>query len=87
VIPSGAYGDSRTRVLLAVVDGCRTYAELIERTGVKRNTLWHCLRELRADGLVTWEDGKVGTLRPLVHERLFGSGYTGAENRSGPGEC
>lgn len=88
MIPAGALNDSATRVLLAVVDGCRTYADLMERTGIKRNTLWHRLQELRDEGLVTWVDGTQGTLRPLVSEvpePLFVSGYTGPET-SGPGE-
>lgn len=63
-----AAGNGSTRVLLAVIDGCRTYAPLIERTGLSRSTVaWH-LDHLRRLGLVDWTDGKRGTLHPLVEE-------------------
>lgn len=86
-LPSSAFCDGATRVLLAVVDGCRTYAELIDRTGLGRATIHHHLDRLQRNGLVAREKGTQGTLRPLVHERLFGTEYAGTSDRSGPGDC
>lgn len=59
-------GDGATRVLLAVVAGCYTYSDLIERTGYARTTIhWH-LHRLRDLGLVTFSNDQQGTLRPTV---------------------
>lgn len=64
--PRFSLGDGAVRVLLAVQAGAVTYAELIEATGFARVTIHHHLHRLRDFGLVTFEDGKNGTLRPTV---------------------
>lgn len=64
-----AFDDRETRVLLAVLTGARTYGNLIERTRVPRSTLHAVLTKLREEGLVTWEPGKQGTIRPTVQPR------------------
>lgn len=87
-----AAGNGSTRVLLAVIDGCRTYGPLIDRTGLSRSTIaWH-LDHLRRLGLVDWIDGRRGTLHPLVEEIPPTSLVTnerstkvGADNVNGPG--
>jgi hypothetical protein len=65
-IPASAFGDSRTRVLLAVLAGYRGYVALTRATGLSRQPLWCHLHALRDDGLVGFEPHTVGTLRPLV---------------------
>ncbi len=64
--PPGALSDSATKVLLAVTEGNYLYTDLMEATGLKRNALWHRLHDLRAAGLVEWDSGRMGTLRPTV---------------------
>lgn len=59
---------TRTRILLAVVGGARTYGEIIAATGLARSTIHPRLHELRRQGLVTWADGRRGTIRPLVRQ-------------------
>lgn len=63
-----AAGNGSTRVLLAVVEGCRTYDELMARTGFARGTVARHLHNLRGLGLVDWEYNKSATLHPLVEE-------------------
>jgi DNA-binding HxlR family transcriptional regulator len=65
-LPRGALGDTTTRVMWAVLDGRRMYGELMAVTGLSRVTLHQHLHRLKDEGLVTWEPGKLGTLRPLV---------------------
>lgn len=60
-------GDSCTRVLLAVLDGRRTYGELTAATGLGRASVARHLRRLARAGLVAWEPGRQGTLRPQVY--------------------
>lgn len=62
----------RTSVLLAVVAVHArrppvTMGDLVALLGLSRSTIHGHLVELRRDGLVTWEYGTMGTLRPLVH--------------------
>lgn len=64
--PDGVTGNSGTRVLLAVLDGHTTYSDLIRATGLGRATVHKHLERLRDRGLVTWERGRMGTLRPCV---------------------
>lgn len=60
-------GYSATRVLLAVIESPNPlYADLMTRTGLSRATVAGHLRRLRRAGLVAWENGHQGTLRPLV---------------------
>lgn len=90
-LPSEAMGDTRTRVLLAVVNQWHpTVRSVAAEAGVVVSVAhWH-LEHLRSDGLVTWEEDRRGTLRPLVeevlpsHERPYDGGKIGSENGSGP---
>lgn len=63
----GALGVTSTRVLLLVMAGHTTYADLLAETGLARSSLQGTLSRLRAQGLVTWEDGKQGMLRACVY--------------------
>lgn len=66
-------GNGRTRVLLAVIamsaKGPVYLDPLAAEVGMHRSTVDAHLRGLRADGLVAWETGRKGTLRPLVVPR------------------
>lgn len=70
--PSSFVGDSRTRVLLAVLDLTAeqgyppTVREIGDRVGISLAVAQFHLARLRADGLVTWEPGQSRTLRALV---------------------
>ena len=67
--PSGALGDSATRVLLAVVDQRRpTVRSVAAAVAMSSSAVHQQLVHLRAEGLVAWEDGKDGTLRAMVEE-------------------
>lgn len=60
-----------TRVLLAVLlvhseTGAANVRAVAERLGSACSTTFHHLTTLRRHGLVTWEVGRSGTLRPLV---------------------
>ena len=65
-------GVDETRVLLAVVAcqqerGRSTVRDVCERAGYRSTASVHAaLVRLRDAGLVTWRDGKMGTLRPAV---------------------
>lgn len=66
--PRGAVcGDTCTRVLFAVLDGHRTYGDLTAATGLGRASVARHLRRLARAGLVAWEPGRQGTLRPCVY--------------------
>lgn len=83
-----ALGDSATRVLLAVVDGERTVRGVAARAGLSYGYAWKLLGELRAEGLVGWEDNRQSTIHPLVAEippTNVCAMYDGGENGSGPG--
>lgn len=88
MIPAGAMGDSRTRVLLAVVNQWRpTVRSVAAETGLAYSSAYAQLRRLRADGLVDWKDNGQGTLRALVresHEHLCDASNLG-QNGSGRG--
>lgn len=66
MIPRGAAGDGRTRALLAVVAGARTWTDIVEATGMAKTRVHVHLTRLQRDGLVAWEPHRQGTLRPLV---------------------
>lgn len=69
-------GDTATRVLLAVVNQRRpTVPSLVDELHKSKSTIHFHLMNLRRLGLVTWEHGKAGTLRPKVVERPFGIRY------------
>lgn len=64
-------GPSPTRVLLAVMaehheHGRATVRSVAARAELAIGTTHRHLRRLRAEGLVTWEQGRDATLRPLV---------------------
>lgn len=66
-LPDGVLGDGATRVLIATAVLRRpTVRAVAETVGINLSTThWH-LRRLRRQGLVTWEDGRTGTLRATV---------------------
>lgn len=60
-----------TSTLLALLrvyerDGRATVRSVADERGVALSSAYRLLDELRNEGLVTWEDGQAGTLRPLV---------------------
>lgn len=63
--------DTQTRVLLATMDlhaseGRVTIRGIAERVGCSVSVVHHHLKRLRGRGLVDWEKGTRGSLRPLV---------------------
>lgn len=65
--PPGLVGDGETRALLAVLAGARTTNAVAAACGwTSRSSAWVNLIRLRERGLVAWEPGRSGTLRPLV---------------------
>lgn len=62
---------SRTRVFLALVDvyqnqGRATTRQVMNAAGLSSShSAWSQLVKLRRDGLVSWQDRRSGTLRPL----------------------
>lgn len=70
-------GDGATRVLCAVIQlaACQptvTVRDVRDATGIKSTaTVWKYLLRLRREGLVTWQPGRSGTLRPLVRVSLL----------------
>ena len=66
-------GDTTVRVLLAVIaqpnPSVRSVARAVGRSTQRAH---HHLTLLREEGLVDWEPGKTGTLRPLVRVIPFG---------------
>lgn len=57
------------RVLVAVVEGARTVREAQKACGLRSTAQTSAyLHRLRRAGLVAFEDGKAGTLRPLVSQ-------------------
>lgn len=75
-------GDTATRVLLAVTWNPRpTIPALAAELGLSRSTVHGHLTTLRDEGLVTWEDGKAGTLRSNV--RLIVPNSRSGYNNSG----
>lgn len=88
MIPSGALGDSATRVLLAVVDQSHpTVRSVAAEVGLSVTRTYEHLKRLRGEGLVDWTDGGQGTLHATAresHEHLYGDARMGSENDSGP---
>lgn len=63
--------NTRTRVLLALLfvyrcDGRATVRTVSEAARRPFTTTYEALLSLRDEGLIAWEDGRSGTLRPLV---------------------
>lgn len=80
--PAGAIGDTATRVLLAVIQQKRpTVRSVALHAGRSINATHEQLKTLRAEGLVTWEDGKAATLRALVLPVRTGVRYDGAQSK------
>lgn len=71
-LPKGAVGPRATRVLLAVIrthatEGRATVRGVTFAAGYKSTgDVYETLCELRRQGLVAWDPGTRGTLRPLV---------------------
>lgn len=64
-------GNRATRVLLGLLlvdarDGRATFRSVARASGVGVGEVFYDLVDLRALGLVAWEPGAQGTLRPLV---------------------
>lgn len=58
------FGDTATRVLLSVATQPRpTVRSVADEVGTTVGNVHQHLSKLRAEGLVTWEDGQQGTLR------------------------
>lgn len=63
--PATAWGNTTTRVLLGTISTPNPTVRSVGRAiGLSPMTTHHHLRKLRAMGLVTWEPGTTGTLRP-----------------------
>jgi len=58
--------DIQTRVLLAVLAGHRFGGRIAEATGINRTSVWGALRRMSEYGLVTWDEGRHGTIRATV---------------------
>lgn len=66
-------GSNRTKVLLALVhlfekNGWVTMRQVADGAGLSNTATYNHLKALRDDGFCEWEDGRFGTLRPLVSE-------------------
>lgn len=64
-------GDGQTRVLLSLLhlwerDGRVTMRQVADGAGLSLTTTKKHLDSLRLEGLVTWDEGTNGTLRPRV---------------------
>lgn len=70
MMPLGAFGDTRTRVLLAVIQQRRpTVRSVAAEVGLGIPSTHRHLVALRADGLVEWKPQSRGSLRPSVAAR------------------
>jgi len=67
-LPPGARSMSGTDLLVleALIGGARTVRATADAAGVPLTTTHAVLVRLRLLDLIAWEDGKAGTLRPLV---------------------
>ena len=67
--PPGAILGEETRALLAVVAGAQTFNDVARLCGWKsRASTYRIVSRLRNKGLVAWDAGRSGTLRPLVEQ-------------------
>lgn len=65
--PPTALGNTTTRVLLATISTPHPTVRSVGRAiGLSPMSAYHHLRKLRDAGLVEWDAGKTGTLRPSV---------------------
>jgi DNA-binding IclR family transcriptional regulator len=53
-------------VLFAVCSGASTFGGISKATGMPKGTVYAHVAQLSIMGLVAWEYGKSGTIRPLV---------------------
>jgi len=60
-------------VLRSVMGGATNITTVLRETDRNRSTTHRKLRQLKRLGLVTWDEGKQATLRPLVREVPFGA--------------
>ena len=71
--PTDAIGDTSTRVLLHLISGGRsTVRSCADAAGTNVSNAHRHLTLLRNAGLATWDEGRHGTLRPLVRPVPFG---------------
>lgn len=69
VRPPNAVHPGEAAVLVAVLSRPRpTVTTVVADTGLVRSTAFRYLRRLRRNGWVTWEDGRLGTLRATCSE-------------------
>ena len=71
-LPSGAIGHGATTVFLGVMCGSRSVRDVAKSSNRAVGTTHYHLCTLRDAGLVAWEEGLAGTLRPLVRAIPFG---------------
>lgn len=64
--PAGTLGDQDVRVLLALLERRHTIRSLADELDTTFDQARRSLLRLRDAGVVTWEPGAGGTLRPLV---------------------
>jgi DNA-binding MarR family transcriptional regulator len=55
---------TQLRVLACVLAGARSVRQVARRAGLSMRAAVRVARRLRAGGLVAWDDGRLGTLRP-----------------------
>ena len=80
------FGDTPTRVLLAVVSQDRpTVRSVALQVGKCPSYTLSVLRSLRAAGLVQWDEDKQGTLRPMVAGVRTSVRYNDPQHTSGAG--
>jgi len=58
--------DLTTHIMLTILDGEQRPTAIATRVGTDRFTVTRRLHHLKDEGLITWEPGKQGTLRPLA---------------------
>lgn len=66
MIPSLAFDDLDTRIVLDCCTPHPTLTHVLDATGAPRTTVWQRMEALRDAGLVTWDPGKRGTIRATV---------------------
>lgn len=59
-------GDTDARIVLAVLDGETTISAVARQVGLSKTACYERMLRLRTLGLLTWEEHKQGTVRPLV---------------------
>lgn len=67
------YDHNHAKVMLCLLhvyerDGRATFRQVADGAGLSLKTTYQHLIDLRAERQVDWQDGRSGTLRPLVRE-------------------